>query len=88
MSKTCLTALLLLLAGCATPPPSFCGAQCADQLRQVRWQRYFETPAARPAGAELTEIGICRRCGCGGGAPCAITPRLRTRHLFDTKGCI
>jgi len=58
MVKTSLIALLLLLAGCATTPPSFCGAQCVDQLRQVRWQRYVETPAARPAGAALTEIGI------------------------------
>jgi hypothetical protein len=58
MVKSCLIALLLLLAGCATTPPSFCGAQCVDQLRQVRWQRYVETPAARPAGAALTEIGI------------------------------
>lgn len=59
MAKTSLITLLLLLAGCATaPPPSFCGAQCVDQLRQVRWQQYVETPAARPAGAALTEIGV------------------------------
>lgn len=58
MSKIGLIALLLLSAGCTSTPPAFCGAQCVDQLREVRWQRYVETPASAPAGAALSEIGV------------------------------
>lgn len=58
MPKIGLIALLLLLAGCMTAPPVFCGARCADQLREVRWQQYLETPASAPAGAALREIGV------------------------------